>query len=220
MKKLVFLAMLVFGALTAQAGTLIVDGTGSVAAKPDQTVITFALEVRDKVAKTAMTALGDQSTTLIAELQDKLQDMDAIATQNLSLYPNYDYRDEPKFIDYKAATTLVVTLDQNDLIGSIVDILINSGVGTVQSVQFVNSDPAPLEKEARRLAILDAMQKARDIAEWSGVTLGAITKISEGGATQAPVPMMRAVAAFDSASVAVGSQDISTHVSIEYAIND
>ena len=216
MKKLVFLAMLVFGALTAQAGTLIVDGTGSVAAKPDQTVITFALEVRDKVAKTAMTALGDQSTTLIAELQDK----DAVATQNLSLYPNYDYRDEPKFIDYKAATTLVVTLDQNDLIGPIVDILINSGVGTVQSVQFVISDPAPLEKEARRLAILDAMQKARDMAEWSGVTLGAITKISEGGATQAPVPMMRAVAAFDSASVAVGSQDISAHVSIEYAIND
>jgi uncharacterized protein YggE len=84
----------------------------------------------------------------------------------------------------------------------------------------VISDPAPLEKEARRLAILDAMQKARDMAEWSGVTLGAITKISEGGATQAPVPMMRAVAAFDSASVAVGSQDISAHVSIEYAIND
>ena len=80
------------------------------------------------------------------------------------------------------------------------------------------SAPAPLEKEARRLAILDAMQKARDMAEWSGVTLGAITKISEGGATQAP--MMRAVAAFDSASVAVGSQDISAHVSIEYAIND
>jgi uncharacterized protein YggE len=83
------------------------------------------------------------------------------------------------------------------------------------------SKPEAATDEARKLAVADAQHKAQVYAGASGVSLGQVVSLSEGGGYQPPVPMfksMRAEAVSADVPVAQGEQTIAVDVSFTWEI--
>ena len=91
----------------------------------------------------------------------------------------------------------------------------------INSIQFMIDDTAPLQTEARSLAVKDAEAKAQTLAKASGVRLGEPITITESTYFEGPpVPYARtAEAAFDTATpIAPGEHTVTVTVTVVYEI--
>ena len=98
------------------------------------------------------------------------------------------------------------------------DAAIADGANTLNGLTFGLQDQRPTEDEARKLAVADALARARLLADAAGAKLGAIQSISEGGSNvPGPLPMFKTM---DSAAVpvAAGEVGISANVTIVWAL--
>jgi uncharacterized protein len=98
-----------------------------------------------------------------------------------------------------------------------VDALVASGSNSLGDISFSIRDHKPLLAQAREAAVKDAMTKAETLARASGVTLGPIAQISEGGLMGPPQPLMR-MAMAPATPIAAGEQTVSASVSISWEI--
>ena len=91
---------------------------------------------------------------------------------------------------YRASNMLEVTVRELDKAGQVLQAATDAGANNVWGISFELEDPQPLLAQARVKAVEHAKQNAQELAKLSGVKLGAIVSISEGGGTQGPVPPM------------------------------
>jgi uncharacterized protein YggE len=105
-------------------------------------------------------------------------------------------------------------------LGSLLDQVVAKGSNQIYGIAFSIADPRPLEDEARRLAIADALRKARLYAESAGISLGQILSILEY--VQPPVPLYGKVQRMEAQDAAVpvaeGQQVISVQVNVSWEI--
>jgi hypothetical protein len=108
-----------------------------------------------------------------------------------------------------------------DSLGAVLDQVVSSGSNQINGVMFQVSKPETATDEARKLAVADAQRKAKVYADASGVALGPIMSLSEGGGYQPPVPVyktMRAEAVSADVPIAQGEQAIAVDVNITWEI--
>jgi hypothetical protein len=91
---------------------------------------------------------------------------------------------------YRASNMLEVTVRDLDKAGQVLQAATDAGANNVWGISFELEDPQPLLARARIEAVEHAKQNAQELAKLSGVKLGAIISISEGGGSQGPVPPM------------------------------
>ena len=144
----------------------------------------------------------------------------------MSLQPRYTYKDRrsPKIDGYDVRNTVSATADDLEKIGPMLDALVSAGVNNINGVNFIISTPEAAQAEARTKAVKAAVAKAESMAAAAGVTLGALTSMSEnrtGGFTPQPVAFARA-ATLESAPtpIAAGEQNLSVTVNLTYAIKN
>jgi uncharacterized protein YggE len=150
-----------------------------------------------------------------------------ITSANVSLSPSYDYSSGKTTID-GFISRHVLAVKVRDL--TKVDAIL-SGISAVngleiQSTSFDLDDTTPVYREARKLAIEKASQKAHDIATTSQIRLGKIISISENEIYHPPVAqslrnsfqqdMMTTSSA--GSSVSAGQMEISVSVAVTYTI--
>ena len=75
-------------------------------------------------------------------------------------------------------------------LGAVIDALVNAGANEMNGVSFAIRDSDPLLAQARGKAVADARSRAETYAKAAGVDLGNILSISEGGAVEAPRPIV------------------------------
>ena len=86
------------------------------------------------------------------------------------------------------------------------------------------NDPQPLQDEARKSAVADALRRAKLLAEAAETKLGAVASITEGG-NSAPLPMrvrgmqMEAKMASAPVPVAQGEMTISADVNVVWELD-
>ncbi|MFP4274846.1 MAG: SIMPL domain-containing protein [Paracoccaceae bacterium] len=206
------------------ARRITVQGSGQVAAEPDMAVISMGVEARAETARAAMDETSEAMAAMLARLEESGLDRRDMQTSALSLSPVLarDQRDGPQRIDGFAARN-ELTLRVRDLgsLGAVMDAVLSEGANRFGGLRFSIADPEPLESEARRRAVTDAMSRARELAEAAGVELGPVRKIHESGGHR---PVMREMAAMsdaqDSIPVAAGEITIEAEVSMEFAIGE
>ena len=93
------------------------------------------------------------------------------------------------------------------------------GANALSGLSFDLQDPRPVQDEARRAAVRDAMDKARLYAGAAGVTLGPILSITDA-ATPMAVSRDMPIALGEAARVPIAAGDITLHgaVTIVFAI--
>ena len=90
-----------------------------------------------------------------------------------------------------ARNAIEVRVDEIDRVGEILDVVVQAGATSVSGVRFDLQDRADVERDALRLAVVDARGRAEAAAAGAGRTVDRILKIDDtrdGGAP--PRPMM------------------------------
>jgi uncharacterized protein YggE len=123
---------------------------------------------------------------------------------------------------YRASNMLEVTVRDLDKAGQVLQAATDAGANNVWGISFELEDPQPLLAQARVKAVEHAKQNAAALAKLSGVKLGAIISVSEGGGAQGPVPpmfRMQAEAAHGGdVPIERGEVTVSQQVQIVYAL--
>jgi len=212
-------------AVTENGVTL--DATGSVKVVPDGVQFNFsvfAVESTSKAASERANVLANQAREALDASKIDKKD---IATQNLSIYPEYSYSPEGKqtLVGFRATQSFAITLRDTENAGSVVDAVVLS-VGTdltIDTLTPILLDTTDALEQARENAIELAKKKADDYADLLDVELGDVISVREfSSAVVSPQPWLRNVGASDSLEstktvVDLGTQEVSVTVEVRWA---
>lgn len=220
---IVALVMLLTPAALAQ-GTMTVQGVGSV--KVDANRAGISLGVRE-VAEEVMTAQS-RVNERIAAIVDALKAMgladDAITTNGLGIYPNYNYDAGETISGYTAYNNIYVTVTDVNNTGAYIDAAFAAGANSLDYVEFSAADTEKAAAQALTLAVESARAKAQVIADAAGVKLGGILEIRDGSdsAYEGALYARNAVESDAGAgtSVMASKQTVSAAVSITFVLED
>ncbi len=202
--KLLRLFILLFTtmSLTAQTQTteplVHVTGKGVVKVTPDQVAIKVRVESEGKDAVAVKNENDTSINAVIKFLRSQGLKSEDVQTEYINLNKNYDYNS--KTYSYKANQSLNILLKDITQYEGIISGLLNSGINRIDGVQFISSQAATLQQEARVKAILDAKKRAETYAEALGQSIGKAVVINEAS-SNAPSPQLR------SANFAMESSD-------------
>lgn len=119
---------------------------------------------------------------------------------------------------YRATNTVEVTIRDLDKAGQVLGAAAGAGANQMFGIAFEIEDPAPLEAEARKKAMVDARTRAERLAELGGVKLGPPISISEaGGGMPVPGPMVMR-AEVGQVPIERGELTVIANVQVVYAI--
>jgi uncharacterized protein len=199
-------------------------GVGEVRARPDMAVVRLGVVSQ---AATARAALDDNNRDMQAIL-DALRDQGVAArdvqTSSFTVQPRYRHDrngEQPPRIDgYEVSNEVAVRVRDLDRLGAVLDQAVSVGSNRVLGVAFTLSDPEPRRDEARRIAVEDAIRKARVYTQAAGLDLGPIRSMSELDRSGPPEPVFRQMemAADASVPIAEGEQVIEVEVTINWDI--
>jgi uncharacterized protein len=202
------LLILVFLSLTSAAAAqqqpaapaepvVVASGQGIVFAVPDRAWITISAESRAPSPREAQRLNAEA----MRPVQDKLRAA-GIPTEAIRT-AGYDVQYEWDFVNgkrvgrgYVARNTIDVRIDAIDRVGEFLEIAASAGATALGGIRFDLKDQAKFEREALRLAVLDARAKADAAAAGAGRNIDRILRVEEQGVEVPPMPvrMMRQAA--------------------------
>ncbi|WP_425098793.1 SIMPL domain-containing protein [Tropicibacter sp. S64] len=162
--------------------SLTVSGEGTVTAAPDMAQITLGAQAVDETATGAMNQTSQTVEAILARLTEIGIDARDVQTSSLQLgerWVNDRVSGDRKPDGYEATNLVTVRVRYLDKLGDVLQAVLDDGANSLQGLSFDVQDPRPLQDEARRAAVRDAMAKARLYAGAAGVTLGPVLTITD-----------------------------------------
>ena len=223
MRTLIAVAfMLAAGAASAQPAppdVIVTTGGAVVRRAPDVAFITVAVETRAKGPREAQRSNAEAMTVVLKRIADAGVPRDALRTVGVRLEQEFDNangRRVPR--EFLARNALEVTVNDIARAGEIADAAVQAGATSLDGIRFDVKDRAGAEREATRLAVIDARGRADAAAAGAGRTIDRILKIESGGSnTPPPRPMFR-MAADAVTVVEAGLIDVRADVTITVAM--
>ena len=205
-----------------------VQATGTVKVVPDGVSFNFAVSV---LAQTSETAMSDSSATaekVRAALDAAGVAKDDIATQNVSVYPEYASSNSgmQTLSGYRAQQVFTVTLRDTAKAGEVVDAVIAAGGNALQvygvTPTLLDTDAAVAQ--ARQAAIKSAKAKAKDYASLIDAGLGSVVYVNEIASPSSSIPMLAGDSSTSSSPMAkteinLGTQEVSVTVEVRWSLN-
>ena len=200
--------------------TVNVTGEGKVIAVPDEVTIRMGVQTEGKDAKTVKTE-NDASVDKVLDYLLKMNiPQNQVQTEYVNLNKNYDYN--TKTYSYKASQTISVKLKDLSKYDKVMSGLVPSGINTINGIEFSSSKMEAYEAEARKKAVADAKEKAKEYAGVLGQNIGKALMIAEQG-TSAPQPQpmyKMAMAEMDSTqrTLAPGELTITSKIQVSFEL--
>ena len=204
-----------------------VSGAGEVTVIPDIAVLSLGVESEEATVQEAMDEAAVAMDRVISTLLDKGIAEKDIQTQWFNVYPVRKWTEwDDTIIGYEVTNTVTVKIRDVDATGQIIDAVAKAGGDLIRinGVSFTVDDPSPYYAEARAEAVDDAIEKAKQLADLSGVQLGKPFYISEGGGyTYNPIYRDYEMMSFEGGSVPTtsispGETQITLTVQMAFAI--
>ncbi len=182
MKKILFIlaimaSTLVIAQQTPQRSIVHVTGEGSVKVEPDEVLIKSRIEHEGATAAEVKVKNDEVVNKVISYLKSQDIDEKDIQTDYLNLNKRYDYND--KTYSYVANQAISITLRDIKDYEQIMKGLLENGLNRIDGIQFKSSEIEKYELEARKKAVLDAQNTAKQLAEPLGQSIGKAFTISE-----------------------------------------
>lgn len=157
-----------------------VTGQAEMTAIPDIAEITLALHSKQATSLAAKQDVDRRVNTLLNGLADFNINQKNVSASNLTTQVNYDYRSNQnkKVIGYTARRTIKVTLKQLNKLNDFMDFALKVKVNEIQHIEMKSSKQAQLQDEVNALAVENAKQKGRSLANAFGAALGHIYSIN------------------------------------------
>jgi len=212
-----------------QGNTISVTGKATRAFTPNQSVVSGTWEERAKTSDEARSKVKDNANKGLDAIKAKGVDSKKITTENVSVNPNYDWSSgKQSIIDYRASTTISVTLDDTAKANEIISTMTGNGASSTSgpSLGFTTATRDQLEKDLKLEAVTDAKGQATALAGKAGSKIGKVVSITSGGASYPTPERFYATAlSADSAStksvssdINVGDKEVSMTISVTYRL--
>jgi uncharacterized protein YggE len=200
-----------------------ISAQGAVKVVPDAVRINATASVVAATSKEALAATAKTAAAVRAALKTAKIDIKDIATQSVTVYPEYKYTVDggSTLTGYRGSQSFTIVVRAADTAGSIVDSLVAAGGDNLQvngATPFVLDSTKSLEA-ARAAAVKSAKAKATSYATLMGVKLGKINYLVENSAPTNYTPVMAvAKAESDATVIDLGQQDVTISVTVQWAL--
>ena len=203
--------------------TLSADGTVKVT--PDAVLVNATVSLVEASNSEALSQANASSTAVRQALKNSGVATKDIATQSISVYPEYDYSNNvSKLTGYRATQSFTITVRDTSKAGAVVDAIVLAGGNNLQlnSVSPFISNGEVGTEEARAAAVKAATVKAKSYAKLLGVNLGKVNYLVENsGSSPTPYPIYAANASKDASTptqVDLGQQSVTVNVTIQWSL--
>lgn len=208
----------------ASEGRIITTGYAELAVVPDTATVTIGAQHTDRTATIAQAEVAKRIEAILIALRKAGIPDNAIRTSTFRVGPQYDYKDGERILRGHTVThQLSVTINNLSTLGALLDTVVSVGATSIDNIQFNTSNAAELQRQALRLAVEDAKQKADALAAGAGVAKLRVIRIQDGSpqVRQPQYDLGGEAVAFLKASteVAPGEVTISASVTVEYAFD-
>jgi uncharacterized protein len=171
---------------------VVTSGEAMLRHAPDRAFVTVAVEARAKNPRDAQRQTAEVMTVVQQRLTNAGVPKDAVRTLGYDLEQEFDFtqgRRVPR--EFVARNAIEVRVDDIARVGEILDLAVQAGATSVSGVRFDIKDREKIERDALRLAVVDARGRAEAAAVGAGRSVDRIIKIEDardpGGP---PRPMM------------------------------
>jgi uncharacterized protein YggE len=200
---------------------IVTIGEAVVRRAPDVAFVTVAAESRAKSPRDAQRTNAELMSAVQKRLLDAGVPRDALRTLGVRLEQEFDNasgRRVPR--DYVARNAIEVRVDDVARAGELADAAVSAGATSVEGIRFDLKDRASAEREALRLAVVDARGRAEAAAAGAGRSLDRVLRIEESGTARPVQPIAYARMEVNAATTPVlsGPIEITSHVTLTVAI--
>lgn len=208
-------------------GSISVSGEGIVHLTPDIATLNIAVETEDPEANAAVQENARRMQAVFRELGELGISEDSIQTVSYNVAIQRPFQREgqpPQEPFYRVTNTLLVTLEETSLVGSVIDAAFSAGADSVRNIQFLVSSTAEAELKALELAMEHARSKAERMADSQGVHIGPPMWINEEYGWNMPRQesdmMVMSARSADAAPtpVSAGDYSVRARVQVSYGI--
>lgn len=220
------MAMLLAAPAALAQSTITVQGMGSVKVKSDRAGICLGVRETDKEIMAAQNRVNEKIAAIIEALKAMDVAEEAISTNGIGIYPNYNYDENDSISGYTASNTLYVTVTDVANTGAYIDAAFAAGANSLDYVEFSAVETDEAAARALRLAVDSAKAKAQVLADAAGLKLGKILEIRDNadlGYTNGDYYAKAATEEADAGAgtgVLAGMQNVSATVNITFALED
>ena len=188
--------------------TISVSGEGQAAIAPDMAILSFSIVKQAETAAAALTENSKALADVLKALKDAaIEDRD-LQTSNFSVQPLYKHFEPkdgvyvaPEITGYQVSNGLTVRVRDLKKLGAILDTSVKLGINQGGDITFTNDKPEATVTEARKLAVADAMAKAKTLTEAAGMMRASMMKEA------------------DSVPIASGENNYSVVVNVTFALD-
>ena len=195
MSNLILAVFLLAGAQAATQETLnvvVTTGEAVVQRAPDRAFVTIASEARAKTSREAQRLNADAMSAVQQRLAQAGIAKDAIRTLGVDLQQEFDFPQGRRVArEFVARNTIEVRIDDLARVGDVLDVSVQAGATSTNNVRFDLRDRSGAEREALRLAVVDARARAEAAVAGAGRMLDRIVKVED--ARENAIVMPRAV---------------------------
>ena len=172
-----------------------VTGEGTIALEPDLALLNLGVEATAGTVAEARGEAASAMDAIVAALKAQgVEDRD-IQTRFFNISPRYEYqgvleegfrRGKQVLVGYVVNNSASVKIRDLDSVGRVIDEVADAGgdVTRINGISFTVDDTKPFMVTLREQAVDDALARAQQFADLTGVTLGELLFITEatGGA--------------------------------------
>ncbi len=220
---------LAFAALVAPASEaaatryITVKAQGTVQVTPDAVRISANATNVAETSKDALAATAKSAASIRAALRSAKIDSKDIATQSVSVFPEYKYSNDggSTIIGYRATQAFTITVRAANTAGAVVDAIVAAAGDSAQisGVSPFVLDSTKSSEAARAVAVKNAKARALSYAKLLGVKLGKINHLVEESAPNSVAPVFTTAKAEDAATVVdLGQQEVTVSITAQWAL--
>ena len=172
-------------------GGISVSGSGSISVEPDLAILSIGVEATGKTVSFARSEAASAMDSVVSSLKKEGILTKDIQTQQLTIYPRYDYQTNKQVLTgYSVTNTARVKVRDLSKVGKIVDNAAASGGDYVRinGISFNVEDTDQYMESLRKQAVQKAQIKAEEYADSAGVKLGSLRSLTEVGAQSPHMP--------------------------------
>lgn len=194
-----------------------VTGNGEIIAQPDYVQIQIEVRTEGKDVSLAQQENARIMNRVIESLLALTIPREAIQTTAYTISPNYDYIEGRQvFRGYEVQNAITVKITDISQAGTVIDTAIQNGANHVSAIQFKIEDSDAYYQRALNLALLNAIAKAKSMAETMRVPLQPIPiEIVEESQNITPVPYKLAQLSNQEFATPIEQGTISVNASVQ-----
>ena len=223
MKKL---STMLFGCLLAvspltqvqaqpQKPYIAVSGNAQLQVKPDIVRIEFQSIAVENEAGNAKQVVDDQVQLLLSTLAENGFEEALLTRGDLQLRPEYEMIEKKRTeVGIKATRNLSYQLDDLSTINAFLQLLVEADISNIGQINYALKNPLQWQEKARDLAVKDAINKAKGLAESYQVELGKVYSINYQGSNIRPI-MMRAMESDEMTAASYQHHEITINERVE-----